>query len=692
MVSTDLTGGGLLIGAAAFAAVAVTLRPGSSGRGASRMRLRFASLATVAWACVAAWVAHRELLATPLAGVLSLLLCAVWIWQLESLARWQGLPRLLRQVLNWSGPLLVLTVSGVLVWMASRTGDAPDQSWVSRVGLLYGAFGLVAMEQIYRNAASVAQPALRWMCLGIGGILVTELIPFALTVLLGQPPTEFWLVRSVLYPFCAAAIYRGARRVPEWSFGLSVSREIVFYAGSSLMIGVYLLIMGIAGWVSLTRVGAWQTPAQLSFAALAVAALTISLFSASLLKRLRVFISAHFYPQRYDYRKQWLRFTRTLAERDADATLQQRAIRALGQIVGSGYGNLWRSDSSRLTYERVAEWPNARSGATTLGADHSLPVFLARTSWLVDLRELRLRPDVYQDLVLDTASLAAGEKTLIVPLMHGEHLYGWIELERPAELPPLNYEDRDLLKTAGRQLAAHLAEFDTAAQLAEARQFETYNRMTAFIMHDLKNIAAQLRLVSQNAERHRQNPSFVDDALQTVTSSAKRMTKLIGQLNGGGSEGGTLQTIDLAHCAETACARCAGTQPVPQVRILTRQQVFADVDRLTTVIEHAVRNAQDATPAQGAVRVEVTERAGRPLLNVTDTGAGMDQQFVRDRLFRPFDTTKGSRGMGVGAFQVREYLRSLGGDVEVESEPDRGTTLRLIFAELPGVAMSRRAG
>jgi signal transduction histidine kinase len=131
---------------------------------------------------------------------------------------------------------------------------------------------------------------------------------------------------------------------------------------------------------------------------------------------------------------------------------------------------------------------------------------------------------------------------------------------------------------------------------------------------------------------------------------------------------------------------------VPQVTVLARPPVFADIDRLTTVLEHAIRNAQDATSAQGEVRVEVTERDGQPMLSVIDTGSGMDAQFIRERLFRPFDTTKGARGMGIGAFQVREYLRSIGGDVEVESEPGRGTTVRLAFAKLPAAALGRLAG
>jgi putative PEP-CTERM system histidine kinase len=294
------------------------------------------------------------------------------------------------------------------------------------------------------------------------------------------------------------------------------------------------------------------------------------------------------------------------------------------------------------------------------------------------MQELRSTPDLYAELASHAANLPDAD-SLIVPLMHVENLYGWMVLRRPKGLGTLNFEDRDLLKTVGRQVAVHLSQFEADAQLVEAHQFETYNRMTAFVMHDLKNIAAQLRLISQNAERHRKNPEFVEDAFSTVATASVRMTKLIAQL-ASGTDGGTMQTLDLAKCAERAALLCAGTAPVPRVHVIERPLVLADYEKLTSVIEHAVRNAQDATPPHGGVRIEVLAQGGKPVLRVVDTGAGMDARFIRERLFRPFDTTKGSRGMGIGAFQVREYMRSLGGDVEVESEPGRGSTVSLVFA------------
>jgi putative PEP-CTERM system histidine kinase len=406
---------------------------------------------------------------------------------------------------------------------------------------------------------------------------------------------------------------------------------------------------------------------------------------------LRVFISAHFYPQRYDYRVEWLRFTRTLSEEDPATTVQQRAIRALARIVASPRGSLWRRDASGERFECAAHWPDDRALAGTLAGDDPLPEFLGRTGWLVDLPELRRQPQLYGGLQLTAATYGAVENALIVPLLHVDQLYGWIVLDRAATLGELNFEDRDLLKTAGRNVAAHLAQFDADARLVQARQFETYNRMTAFVMHDLKNIAAQLKLISQNAERHRRNPEFVDDAFRTIASSAGRMGKLVSQLDSG-TDGGTMQTVDLATAAERAALRCSSQAPVPQVVAQSRPVVFADMDRLASIVEHAIRNAQDATPPQGVVRVQVGVEGGLPLLEVTDTGTGMDETFIRDRLFRPFDTTKGTRGMGIGAFQIREYVTSLGGRVEVQSEPGRGTTLRLIFARTSAQTLALVAG
>lgn len=694
-MSVNFTDFGFGLCAIGFAVLAVSLRPDSVAATVPRVPLRIASLFMVAWS-VAASVSSRNGDPDPaLSQLLSLSLVSVWIWQLEPYARSQGLPLRLRTALKFAGVgVLILTVGWMLA--AARTGWLPPPTLVlvSLLGLSLCVFGLFAVEQLNRNAPLEAGSAMRWLGLGIGGVLAGELATFAGTLLLGGKTATPGFVRGLVYALCAVAMMRGARLMPRWTMGLSVSRHVVFYASTFTLVGGYLVLMGVASWLLLRYAGGWQLLAQLVFVLLACGGVLLALFFEGMLQRLKVLISTHFYPQRYDYRAEWIRFTRTMSEADPANGVPERATKAVAQIVGSPHGSLWcREQGGTGRFRIAARWAAATVDTVpveaTIAADAELPAYLERTGWLIDLTELTQQPGLYGGLQLDATSLGMPSNGLIVPLLHVDLLYGWIVLERTPGKDSLDFEDRDLLKIAGRHVAAHLAQLDADAQLAEAHQFETYHRMTAFVMHDLKNIAAQLRLTSQNAERHGSNPEFVADTFRTVASAATRMSRLIAQL-AGGQDAGTLQTLDLASCAERAVSRCSGL-PVPRVVLDARPLVAADADHLTSIIEHAIRNAQDATPAEGQVTVEIGLVRERPLLVVADTGSGMEAQFIRERLFRPFDTTKGSRGMGIGAFQIREYMRSLHGEVEVQSAPGQGTRLSMVFALQPAL-LQRQAG
>jgi putative PEP-CTERM system histidine kinase len=237
----------------------------------------------------------------------------------------------------------------------------------------------------------------------------------------------------------------------------------------------------------------------------------------------------------------------------------------------------------------------------------------------------------------------------------------------------LNWEEIDLLRTAGRQLASYIALDHAAQMLARAQQFEAYNRFVAFIMHDLKNLIAQQRLVVENAARHKGNPQFIDDMVATIENSVRRMSRLLDQLRRGES-GTSARRVRLADICTDVAERCGGREPAPKLAVCDASlEVVLAPERLANVLENVVRNAQEATPARGSVRISVSRAHRAAQIEVADDGKGMDAAFVRDRLFRPFDSTKGSQGMGIGAYQAREFVRSLGGEIEVHSEPGRGT-------------------
>jgi signal transduction histidine kinase len=104
---------------------------------------------------------------------------------------------------------------------------------------------------------------------------------------------------------------------------------------------------------------------------------------------------------------------------------------------------------------------------------------------------------------------------------------------------------------------------------------------------------------------------------------------------------------------------------------------MADKERLQTVFGHLIQNAQEASESSGQVSVELLEINGTAVVEIADNGIGMDQDFIRYRLFKPFDSTKGLTGMGIGAFESREFIRSLGGDIKVESTPGKGSLFKV---------------
>jgi putative PEP-CTERM system histidine kinase len=256
----------------------------------------------------------------------------------------------------------------------------------------------------------------------------------------------------------------------------------------------------------------------------------------------------------------------------------------------------------------------------------------------------------------------------------GNRLLGFIVLLKPRAVPSLNFEDHDLLKTVGRHVATHIDQAESDRRLAESSQFGTYNRLAAFLMHDLNNLIAQQSLVVKNAEKFRDNPDFVDDAINTIAHSVSRMRRLMAQLTGG-SKVSTRRPTNIEQVIQDVLKRTGDRLPIPTLQHCNENMIVqADVERLSMVLEHLVRNAQEATSQEGSITISTASADSVATISIVDTGCGMTQEFIRDRLFRPFDSTKGSQSMGIGAYQARDYIRTLGGQMEVTSEVGAGTT------------------
>ena len=468
---------------------------------------------------------------------------------------------------------------------------------------------------------------------------------------------------------------------PQWSLAIFVSPQARVYAprllGAFAALLLVVLAMPLYDAADAVPGDAYTAPL---YVALVGMLLGVVLFSERLRAQLRVFVSKHFLPFRYDYREEWLRLIDTLASPGQDEPLPERAIRCLAQIVSSPAGLLWMRDSESGPFQCVEAWNTQLVPDAVVAGDDPVVVFMHERQWILDTAELQRRPELYPGLRRPEWLSALPDALLIVPLISNETTIGFAVLFQSSSAFRLTFEEIDLLRTSGRQVAAHLAQYDADRQLAEAKQFEAFNRLTAFVMHDLKNLIAQQSLMVKNAARHKNNPAFVDDAMATIENSVVRMNKLLQQLQHGDTAGPS-RTVNLARCIEDAQRKCAGREPVPAFEEPEAPvEAHIDAERLTSVLAHLIRNAQEATPNDAAVTLSLLRDGDKACILIEDEGSGMDEAFIRNRLFRPFDTTKGSQGMGIGAYQARSFVLSAGGVMTVESQPGDGTRVRI---ELP---------
>lgn len=265
----------------------------------------------------------------------------------------------------------------------------------------------------------------------------------------------------------------------------------------------------------------------------------------------------------------------------------------------------------------------------------------------------------------------------LVPLVSYDSIFGVVGIAAPLTRLMLSDEDREIVRLTARQITGFLALREADAALNESRQFEAMHRLTTFLVHDVKTTSAQLSLLLENAQQHKTNPEFVEDMLETVGNAVVRLDRLLLEIRGDGrSSGATI--VSMAEILPDLVASFANAHPAPILDpYIPDLTIYVDRDRLFSALQHVVQNAIDATDTGGSIAISAGTNESWLEIQIADTGVGMEQSFIDHDLFKPFRSTKGVNGMGVGAFQVREAVSAMGGDILVHSTPGSGTTFTL---------------
>jgi putative PEP-CTERM system histidine kinase len=549
--------------------------------------------------------------------------------------------------------------------------------WMLFSALAMPLFAMVLLEQVFRNATDDSRWNLKPLCSGLAAVYVFDLYLFSQAVLLNHIDRDALSLRGSVHALMMPLLLLSCTRRRDWIARIQLSPKAVFHSATLLLAGMYLMFISGVGYYVRYFGGEWGRSLQLCLVVLALIVLVLLALSGTLRAKLRVFLGKHFFRYRYDYREEWLKFTQALSATNSPSELGQQVILSLAGLLESPAGGLWMQVKGEAAFGQVARW-NMAHVSDKEDASSAMCQYMAQGGNVINLEEHRSLFRRYGPLTLPAWLQALPHAWLLVPLMVGDDLTGFVVLTSARTRFDVNWEVHELLKTTGQQAASYLAQMQATEALLEVRKFDAFNKMSAFVVHDLKNIMTQLSLMLKNAQRLGSNHEFQKDMLMTVENSLDRMRLLMLQLREGATPPGAAFGVNLEAILHRVQAMATTHGCLLDIQVLDAVDARGHEERLERIVGHLVQNALDATDPGGRVTLRLDRMGSQARVVVMDTGCGMSEDFMRDRLFKPFQTTK-PFGMGIGIYESFQYVQELGGKLDVQSEVGQGTTVTLLL-------------
>ncbi|WP_367305037.1 XrtA/PEP-CTERM system histidine kinase PrsK [Sphingomonas tagetis] len=657
---------GHALAALLFGALALWALRGGGGGGVPRKPLAAALVMTALWALAVAGIGEEDLVTQIARGARNL----AWLAFMIVVQRRSGIerpPAAIGTVYGVVAVLILVALALDATAVASPEIAAKATEAALLLRMMVAVAALVLVQGLYNAVKPVRGSGMRPIVFAMGAMWLVDVNILSVAYLTAAWPAELAAMRGLAMALIAVTIAAGLQRRGEWP--MQISRTVAYQSLSLVAIGLYFALLALATTAIAAIGGANARLLQTAFVFGSTAAILTLVSSTWLRAWIKVKLAKHFFRHRYDYRAEWMRFTETLGEPEDSAPLDERIVKALADLTDSPAGVLllphaetlcvgatWNVDRTSLPANQGEDWTRAAIDPALI---------------------LELDTPAGADVV--PASIRAWEPAwVIVPLAHHKRLAGVILLARPPVPRALDWEDFDLLKAAGRQLASYIAEERAQEALAEAQRFDEFNRRFAFIMHDIKNLVSQLTLVARNAERHADNPAFRADMLATLHDSAGRMNDMLARLSQHHAARGEAPVATPLVPLARRVAKARRAQRKIDVTVTGDPLAIVEPALLETLLGHLIQNAIEASPDDAPVTLAIGTAQGEARIDVIDRGCGMSPAFIREKLFKPFVSSKPG-GFGLGAFEAQKLAAEMGGRIEVESSEGHGTRFSVVL-------------
>lgn len=573
----------------------------------------------------------------------------------------------------------ILTSASSLFLRLGWSGYIWHLLWV-----IFAVLILMNMERTFRHATGHMRWQTKFMFLGIASIFGVHLFKDSQTILFkglntGMDFFDFGalLVGDIL-------ILRSLFRGRPLNASVHLSHQFLYNSLTLLIVGIYFISVAVLSWLSVHFEWIRNINFIIFLIFLAVIGLASILLSDRLRMRRKRFISRHFKRPQYDYQKIWENFTKRTTSVTQTEELCNIIVRMVSETLEILAVSIWLVDEKqeRISFGGSTVFTAAQAeelkffghgGADLISAmtDQSMPVDLEgrQDDWVEDLR-----------LAYGLEETKESRIRYCVPLNAAGHLIGIMTLSEKVFYEPFTFEESELIKTIADQAAAGLLNLRLSEQLRQAKELEAFQSMSAFFMHDLKNLASKLSLVTQNLPVHMDNPEFRSDALRTISQSVSKINTMSSRLSLLSQKlEMTFKETNLNDLVEETISDLKEYVKAPISKDLEKiPSLFIDREHIHKVVQNLLMNAYDALGQDGKIAIVTRCKDTWAEIAIQDNGCGMCKQFIEKSLFRPFQTTK-KQGMGIGLYHCRTIVEAHNGRIEVESEEGKGTTFRVLL-------------
>ena len=542
--------------------------------------------------------------------------------------------------------------------------------------LLIVIASLMNLENTFRSSAGLERWRIKYFLFGIGAVLVFHFYFLSQRVLYFViDMNNIYVMSSVIITANILIVY-SIIRTGVVDRDLYVSRRVIYTSISMITIGLYSIIVALlAKFLTSFHLNNY-IKLDIILIFFATLAIILVFYKESFRRKIKRIINRNFKKSKYVYQDEWLVFSEELSQSGNCKELCENFLKTLSERIFVHTLSLWLFDENQFELH-LGSSKNLHLEKMKIDNERIIQ-YLYENNKIINKDDLKDNKEFLPIRNEISALFDHTKAVLFVPLKSGS---SWIGLLTLGEIQTGEaydeVEDYNLLRSIAAHAASGIQNASMFEERMRTRELETFNRLSSFVMHDLKNATTMLSMVVQNAKKNLCDPEFQKDSLETISSAVFKMKNMISNLSALPDEL-VLQRrdLDINELINEAIDKIS-INDLHQMKIARRfgqiPLVSADPEEMNKVVHNLLLNACEALNGRGVIKVSTVANGGKVVVSVSDTGAGMTREFVENGLFQPFRSSK-KNGLGIGVYQCKTIVEAHNGRIEVYSKPGKGST------------------